>query len=43
VGVKKLVNFFENRRNLMGSVESDFKNRQFFEFKFRDFKKVKKI
>jgi hypothetical protein len=41
-GLKKLADFFENRRNSAGSAGSDFKNRHFFKFKFGNFKKIKK-
>jgi hypothetical protein len=41
--VKKYADFSEKRQNLMGSVGPDFKNRRFFELKFGNFEKNKKL
>jgi hypothetical protein len=42
-GFKNAANFSKNRRNSGGSAMSEFKNRRFLEFKFRNFKKIKNM
>jgi hypothetical protein len=41
-GFKNAAIFFKNPRNLAGSARTEFKNCRFLEFKFRNFKKIKK-